>query len=168
MSNPAALTYRRQYYDAGDKSGIECSLCGREIRLVFILKDPDGSAVPVGHCCFQGFKEANPEVYEALIASLVLLRGQARDIKGDTKEQMNLANALGQEMVWKAVRHTARRAICGFRKSSGEREWLPKPLFDLHKALAERPRQDYRNPLSLARWYERHSAFMRERLSALT
>jgi hypothetical protein len=163
-----ALTYRRQYYDVGEQSHTKCSFCGNIIRFVFILKDHLGGSYPIGKCCFLSLREPNPDVYEALVASLILLRGQVEDTKSDTKESRVAADILGHEMMWKAARKAARHKIREYRKSSGEKEWLPKPLFDLRQELLRKPRQDYKNPMALVRWYERRASILQSNLSSPT
>ena len=42
-------------------------------------------------------------------------------------------------------------------KLSGEGKWLPKHRLTCSKLLKNKPRTNYRSPLSLARWYEHHT-----------
>ena len=162
------LTYRRQYYDVGERSHTKCSLCGNTIRFVFILKDALEGSYPIGKCCFRDLRESNPDVYEALVASLILLRGQVEDTVSDTEESRVTADILGHKMAWKSARKYARRKIREYRMDSGEKKWLPKPLFDLRQELLRNPLRDYKNPMSLARWYERHASSLHSLLSSPT
>ena len=166
MPNPVWLVYRRQYYDAGESSTMKCRFCGRDIRFIYLLKDPWNNTLPIGRCCFDYLKEFNPEVYQALQASAVLLEAQVKDIQGDSQQQKDLAIAQVRKMEWSTTRKAARRLISEFRKLSGEGKWLPKHLFDMQQALQNKPRTNYRSPLSLARWYERHTRSLKEMLSA--
>jgi hypothetical protein len=162
------LSYRRQYYDAGDIPGTQCRLCGGRTRFTFILKNPSGVSTPIGDCCFHRFRESNPDLYLALTASLVLLRGQTQDIEKDTADQWTLSVIAGKEMGWREAKKDIRIRIREYRRLSGEKEWLPKPLFELQKELGEKPHQNYKNPLSIARWYERHASGIREKLSSIS
>ena len=170
--NPAHLVYRRQYYDSGETHGTECALCRRQTQFMFVLKDQERTcihgtgcfnpSVYVGDCCFHRFKESNPMVYAELVASLILLRGQVKDAGRDSVQQRKMGVAAIREEGWKSVRRAAKARILSYRISSGEKEWLPRPFFELKKTLAEKPRQDYKDPLALARWYGKRTALIQD------
>ena len=158
-----SFTYRRQYYDAG-RAGTTCQLCFRSTDYVFLLKDTSGATIPIGDCCIPSLKEPNPDVYTALVASLVLLRGQVRDAKHDAKKQTNYGLAILRGEEWRTARREAKLRIVGFRHLTGEKKWLPKPLFELQEELKASPFKHverYKHPRLLARWYEKHAARLR-------
>ena len=157
----ATLTYKGRCYDAGEGGGVWCGLCGRPSgRLVFILKGPFGNA-PIGKCCFEIFKAANPGIHSALKASQAFLEGVAWASHRDARRQEAIARTWGKEAAWKALKKAARKRIGEYRKFSGDLKWLPKPLFDLQVELGRRPRKDYKSPSSLSRWYDRRNSALR-------
>ncbi len=155
----SALSYHNQCYDSGVMmtAGVKCRFCHKPIREVFLLKDPWGGTHPIGKCCFAKLKPTNPQVYLELVASLTRLRANMKYVRGRTAEQKKRTLALGMEMLWKDARRAARRKIKAFRELTGEKEWLPKPLFELAEELAEIPKKNYKNPLLLANWYKKHA-----------
>jgi hypothetical protein len=160
------LAYRRQYYDAGEASTMKCRFCGQGIRQVFLLKDPHNNAIPIGPCCFSELKEANPTAYAELVASLVLLRGYVRDAGSDGEEQRKIAEAQAHKLAYKTLCRAARTCIRTYRQTSGEKDWLPKPFFELRKELRKKPRKDYRYVSLLARWYSTHAASLQGKLDS--
>lgn len=160
------LSYRRQYYDAGPTSGMKCRFCSKPIQFVFLLKDPWGGTLPIGECCFLKLKEVNPAVYTGLVASLIMLRGAAADQQTDIDQQAEHGLVITHRDAYKMLLRGGRARIMAYRIASGEKKWLPKPLFDLQEEMRSTPGPAARKTnKSLIRWYQRRIGVLQEKLS---
>jgi hypothetical protein len=160
------LSYRRQYYDAGPTSGMKCRFCSQPIQFVFLLKDPWGGTLPIGECCFLKLKEVNPAVYTGLVASLIMLQGAAKDQQSDIDQQAEAGLVITHRDAYKMLLRSGRARITAYRVASGEKEWLPKSLFELRKEMRIAPTTNARKTnKSLIRWYQRRIGVLQEKLS---
>lgn len=74
--------FKAQCYDAGSDSETRCGLCGKRIRLCYVLKvletadplAPEVGKLTVGECCFKPIQAVNEKLYRQLLAAAVNLR----------------------------------------------------------------------------------------------
>jgi len=148
QSDGVSLTgfvFKGQCYDSGHFSGTKCTLCGRSIRLVYILKNPQDRSVPTGSCCFSKFQD-NPKLFKQLEASQIWLQttidAEQRDVR------TNQPDVRLRMTTWRALKHQALLKIRGYKRQTGK-EWLPESLFELKVIVEKKP-----SPKATVRWFD--------------
>jgi len=93
-ADAARFLYKGQCYDAGSAIFRACDLCGKPIRLVYVLKviespahsySPEIDKLDVGECCFRKIEAANEKLYRQLLAAAVNLRTYMEAIERDRR-----------------------------------------------------------------------------------
>lgn len=167
-ADPANLFYKRQsYYDSSPEPK-HCAICDRPIRHCFILRtQPDRALPPIGTCCFPYFEQWNPKLHGVLIAAAIDLDNYLEATQHDVALYGKLATAKERMARWREVKRRAFTEIRKFRKISGEKTWLPKPLHDLKEEADKRPTTEYKNLTREAQWYEKQVHRLEERLKQI-
>jgi hypothetical protein len=152
MGDLANFVFKGQCYDSGLHSETKCTLCGRSIRLVYILKNPADLSVPTGSCCFVKFQE-NPKLHKQLEAAQIWLQttinAEQRDVRTNPPDvRLRMAT-------WRALKHRALLKIRDYKRQTGK-EWLPESLFEL-KAAAEKMPTAYKRAGNAVRWYQKQA-----------
>lgn len=164
MGDLASFVFKGQCYDPGLHSKTKCTLCGRAIRLVYILKNPADRSVPTGSCCFHKFQDINPKLFKQLEAAQIWLtttiETEQRDIRAYQPEVRDRMAA------WRALKYQALLKIRDYRRQTGK-EWLPESLFEL-KSVAEKIPTAYKRAGSAIKWYERQAQVLQNRISELS
>lgn len=156
--DPAKFVFKGQYYDAGQHSETNCTVCGHIIRYVYILKNPENRSVPLGSCCFGYFEKWNKDdLFLPLAAASVLVETVAKAIQDDTKLYNAKADVALRLRDWRRIRREALSKIKAYQKVNGS--WLPKPLFDLQAEVKLKPGKSLR-------WFEFHIPALREKIAA--
>lgn len=144
----ASFSFKGQCYDSGHQSKAKCTLCGRAIRLVYILKNPQDRSVSSGSCCFPRFRNVNTLLFQQLEAAQIWLNTTLEAERQDIRTYQPLISVKDRTAAWRALKHQALVKIRDYRRQTGK-EFLPEPLFDL-KIIAEK------KPASTAsaRWFD--------------
>jgi len=145
---PASFAFKGQCYDSGLHSKAKCTLCGRAIRLVYILKNPEDRSVPAGSCCFHTFRESNPKLFKQLTAAQIWLNTTIEAERKDTQTYRPLAEVQDRMTAWRSLKHQALVKIRDYRRRTGK-EWLPESLFELKVIAEKKP-----TATATARWFE--------------
>lgn len=153
--DPASFFFKGQCYDAGPHSKTKCSLCGKRIRLVYILRNSSDRSVPSGDCCFRFFQKWNPDLFDRLLAAQLNLETVEQGIDRDFKHYRAKAELSLRQREWRQVRREARKRIREFKKVNGD--WLPADLFKLQEEVDKEPGKT-------SRWYENHTVLLQEAL----
>jgi len=107
-ADAARFFFKGQCYDAGPESDTTCSLCGEDIRLVYILKVVESHShscaqevgkLNVGECCFEPVEAVNEKLYLQLLAAAVNLRTYMEAIERDQRIFETRQQALTSEKV---------------------------------------------------------------------
>jgi hypothetical protein len=92
-ADAARFFFKGQCYDAGPESDTTCSLCGKQIRLCYVLQvleaadllSPEVGKLTVGECCFQPILAVNEKLHCQLLAAAVNLRTYIEAIDRDQR-----------------------------------------------------------------------------------
>jgi len=144
--DPALLTFKGQCYDA-HSSNVRCTLCGRAIRLVYILKNPEDRSVPTGSCCFVKFRESSPKLFTQLQAAQIWLQTTIEAERADVRVYQPRLDVQERMAAWRILKHQALVKIRNYRRQTGK-EWLPESLFELKVIVEKKPA-----PSATARWF---------------
>ena len=160
--DPASFTFKGQCYDAGPTSGVECALCGRQTRFVYILKNPKDRSTPTGPCCFHYFQKWNLPLHKQLVASALWLsttvEGETRDLKTFSYR----ADVQDKVRQWRRIKQQALQKIREY-KATTKKEWLPEELFELQTVASKTP-----SPTSTSRWYDKRIRELQERIQKIS
>lgn len=146
FGDPANFSFRGQFYHS--VTAAKCALCGRDIRNVYTLLNPQGRSVPSGECCFRVFQKWSPDVYTRLLAAQILLDATEDGMEKDVKTYNAIGDVDYRLREWRKLKRQAMTRIREHQKATGS-DWLPKPLYDL-KTEAEKA------PGKTIRWFESH------------
>ena len=93
-ADAARFLYKGQCYDAGSAIFRACDLCGKPIRLVYVLKviespaysySPEIDKLDVGECCFDKIQAVNKRLFFQLVAAAINLRTYMEAIERDRR-----------------------------------------------------------------------------------
>jgi hypothetical protein len=93
-ADAARFLFKGQCYDAGSAIFRACDLCGKPIRLVYVLKviespaysySPEIDKLDVGECCFDKIEAVNEKLFFQLLAAAVNLRTYLEAIERDRR-----------------------------------------------------------------------------------
>jgi hypothetical protein len=93
-ADAARFFYKGQCYNAGSESETKCELCGKRVRLCYVLKvvqdpslphSPEVGKLLIGECCFKPIKAVNEKLYRQLLAAAVNLRTFMEAIERDQR-----------------------------------------------------------------------------------
>jgi hypothetical protein len=166
MGDLACFVFKGQCYDAGLQSKTKCTLCGRAIRHVYILKNPQDRSVPIGSCCFSKFQTINPKIHTQLEAARIWLDTTLEAEQRDIRQYQPRTTIQDRMAAWRKAKTAALKAIRDYKKTSGE-EWLPKPLFELELAARKTP-GTYKRPANTARWYEKQTETLHAKIQEVS
>ncbi len=147
MGDFACFVFKGQCYDSGLQSRTKCTLCGRTIRFVYILKNPADRSVPSGSCCFSKFRETNPKLFKQLEAAQIWLNTTIEAERRDIRSNQPLVEVRDRMAAWRALKHQALLKIRDYKRET-RKEWLPESLFELKVILEKKPA-----PTATALWF---------------
>lgn len=162
----ACFTFKGQCYDAGLQSKVKCTLCGRAIRHVYILRNPQDRSVPSGSCCFAKFQTVNPKLHKQLEAARIWLDTTLEAEQRDIRHYQPRTAIQDRMAAWRKLKTKALKAIREYKKQSGE-EWLPKPLFELETVARKTP-GTYQRPANAVRWYEKQTEALQAKIQEVS
>jgi hypothetical protein len=93
-ADAARFLYKGQCYDAGSAIFRACDLCGKPIRLVYVLMavesashpfSPEIAKLDVGECCFDKIEAVNEKLFFQLVAAAINLRTYLEAIERDRR-----------------------------------------------------------------------------------
>ena len=93
-ADAARFLHKGQCFDAGSESETKCELCGKRIRLCYVLKvvqdpslpySPEVGKLIIGECCFKAIQAVNEKLYRQLLAAAVNLRTFIEAIERDQR-----------------------------------------------------------------------------------
>lgn len=124
VGDAGRFQFKAQCYDAGPDSETRCHLCGRRVRLCYVLKvletadpcAPEVGKLTIGECCFKPIKAVNEKLCRQLLAAAINLRTFIEAIQRD--QQMFGGGKLNK--------------IDGQQLPHGAAEELIRGLFDSH------------------------------------
>jgi hypothetical protein len=149
----------RGYYDAQAGSTTQCAYCGRVIRFCYAMHDQNEKTFVIGTCHFSEYK--GTKAYVQLRAARILQEALSRNIRHDLKYFGDKAEVRERRKAWVQARRIAERHVRTYVMLKGD--WLPKELYELRAATAEKPWQ-YKLQGAAIRWYEKQT----EKIIALT
>lgn len=157
----ASLTFKGQCYASHSKA--KCTLCGRDISRVYILKDPENRSVPTGSECFRLFKDT--DLFKQLQAAAVWLQTTIAAEEADTKMYQPRAEVNERMTTWRKLKTEALRKIRDYKHQTGK-AYLPEPLFDLQEVATKLPIA-YKRPAAAMKWYDTQIQVLSERISSI-
>lgn len=166
QSDLADFVFKGQCYDAGLHSKTKCALCGRAVRHVYILKDPENRSVPTGSECFSKFKDTNPKLYKELKAAEIWLNTTIEAEERDKKIFQPRAEVNERIAAWRKLKTQAIRKVRDYRRATGK-EWLPESLFELHEAATKMP-VAYKRASAAIKFYDEQIQLLKTKIEEVS
>ena len=162
LGDLANFTFKGQCYDAGLQSKAKCALCGRTIRHVYNLKNPQDRTVPSGSCCFAKFQTVNPKLHKQLEAARIWLDCSIEAEQADIRRYQPRLEIADRIVAWRKLKTEALKKIRDYKRQTGK-EWLPESLFELQTAAQKVP-SNYKRPTNAVRWYEKQVSVLESKI----